>query len=402
MNSKEKKEDADIGALPIPSRARKDASKQASKKKSPLVLAPACEEEESMEPSSLTTTKETKRTHRDRRNEANDDESYDSNSEEEDGVSSVVPGAVQIGEGMDSVVADDSTIQIGGESVSSPSRSTTMPLLEARAVSEQDVIRAEVLTRDDIENLLDSAPKDRERTITTEDNKVNLQDDLSRAKRRQKILICVLVAVLVLVAGLVALIVALTATTDPDDPGDNPSTLSPTDLGQISVPSQSPTVTALPTLHPSQHPTDFPTSSPVPTTSPSPAPTDLLDQLQNILQPFFDDSFPSSELQQEALLWMANDDPANFPIMDADEDDDAAIPIADDDAAIPIMDTDADILLERYLMILFYLGTEPWTSSVGWLSGSPICDWEGVGCGLDLRITSLQQGTFSKQRNLTS
>ena len=111
-----------------------------------------------------------------------------------------------------------------------------------------------------------------------------------------------------------------------------------------------------------------------PSTSPqiasrTPAQEDRLQNLTEILSGAFDESFPSSDLQEEALLWLAYDDPAN----------------------LSFSDTEPDILLERFIMVLFFLSTAR-SQSNNWLSNLSVCFWEGVGCNPDSgQITDLLQ-----------
>ena len=133
-------------------------------------------------------------------------------------------------------------------------------------------------------------------------------------------------------------------------------TKAPTQLptrAPSSLPTKNPT--ALPTLHPSHLPTELPTT------------VDFL-ALVSLLENFFNDPFPSSNLHREALLWLTNDD---------------AFVVA----------RDPEQLLERFVMVLFYLGREPWADSTDWLSDDSICTWEGVDCD-NGRIERFDIGTF--------
>jgi hypothetical protein len=74
----------------------------------------------------------------------------------------------------------------------------------------------------------------------------------------------------------------------------------------------------------------------------------------------FEDDFPSSTLQEEALIWLVDQDPAYLAV-----------------------DTDSTTLLERYTAAHFYFamqGTTLWTNQTGWLSENPVCSWRGIFC----------------------
>ena len=90
-----------------------------------------------------------------------------------------------------------------------------------------------------------------------------------------------------------------------------------------------------------------------------------------VIGSFFNDPFPSTQVQQEALSWLVNDDPAN----------------------LSAMDTDAEVLLERFIMVLFNLDIT-WDGGSGWLSGSSVCDWQGIVCKFNDRIGGLELGSY--------
>jgi hypothetical protein len=106
-----------------------------------------------------------------------------------------------------------------------------------------------------------------------------------------------------------------------------------------------PTTTAFP-LVPSAPPTAPPTMS-------------RFSILADAIGSSFEDDFPSSALQVEALTWLADEDQAYLAV-----------------------DTIPTILLERYAAAYFYFvmqGTS-WKNQTGWLSENPVCSWQGIVC----------------------
>ena len=175
-----------------------------------------------------------------------------------------------------------------------------------------------------VSNLLTSLPL-LEAQAVSEDVVEAETFDPSRAKRRQKILM--LIALLFLVVGLIIGLVAS---------GDGSSGTGDT--------------------------------SPAPGDTPTSDRSDRVETLADSLQVFFNEPLPSSDLQQEALSWLAYDDPANLLVMEAD----------------------ADVLLERFVLVLFNLARPPWHSSNLWLSEYSVCEWQGVGCNDNERVTSVE------------
>jgi hypothetical protein len=86
----------------------------------------------------------------------------------------------------------------------------------------------------------------------------------------------------------------------------------------------------------------------------------------------FEDDFPNSLLQEEALDWVCNEDPAKLPV-----------------------NTNPTTLLERYTAVLFYFATQgdAWTNQTGWLSESPTCSWSGLECNDKGFPTTMNLGT---------
>ena len=229
--------------------------------------------------------------------------------------------------------------------------SNSLPLLEARAVSE-DVLQANVLTGVDVENRFDIAQQDRDTLV--------IRDENEKLRRRQKIII---VCAVVLAAVVVALVVGFVVS----DSGDGGADETPL---ETAIPTTAPTVkqTSPPT---SQPPTSQPTTSQPtknPTEHPTPAPTDRLEGIIGILSGAFGEPFPSSDLQEEALLWLVYNDPAY----------------------LPIDTTDPDHLLERFILVLLYLSTEPIDSRGTWLNGASVCAWDGIICNTDEQVTTLE------------
>jgi hypothetical protein len=94
--------------------------------------------------------------------------------------------------------------------------------------------------------------------------------------------------------------------------------------------------------------------------------------MQNVIGSSFEDDFPSSELQESVLNWLANTDPANLAL-----------------------DTDPATLLERYTAALFYFATQAYfgTDQTGWLSENPVCSWSGLDCTDQGFLASMDLGT---------
>ena len=63
--------------------------------------------------------------------------------------------------------------------------------------------------------------------------------------------------------------------------------------------------------------------------------------------------------------------------------------INDDPSYVSITERDPEEWLERFVMVLFYVGRTPWTGSEDWLSGNSVCDWEGIECNLQGRMEKL-------------
>jgi hypothetical protein len=102
-----------------------------------------------------------------------------------------------------------------------------------------------------------------------------------------------------------------------------------------------------------------------PTLGPTSGPLDRLNELLEILLVEADllDRTPLSSpgtFQYQALMWLANDDPANL----------------DFEGVSPAE------LLERFIMVLLYFSTggDKWSNSIKFLSNSSACEWEGVSC----------------------
>jgi hypothetical protein len=79
----------------------------------------------------------------------------------------------------------------------------------------------------------------------------------------------------------------------------------------------------------------------------------------DVIGSYFEDDFPSSALQEEALNWLADEDPAYLAV-----------------------DTDPTTLLERYTAVHLYFALRGswWKDRIGWLSEDPVCFWKGLNC----------------------
>jgi hypothetical protein len=118
-----------------------------------------------------------------------------------------------------------------------------------------------------------------------------------------------------------------------------------------------------------------PPTAPPNTTSPTTAPPTKIRfsiMADVIGSSFEDDFFPSSTLQEDALIWLADEDPAHLAV-----------------------DTDSTTLLERYTAALFYIATQGtlWTSANRWLSKDPVCSWEGLNCNDQGFLARMNLGT---------
>ena len=126
-----------------------------------------------------------------------------------------------------------------------------------------------------------------------------------------------------------------------------------------------------------------PTASPAPSASPtsSPAPTvSRFSTLETLLKPFlvFVDTAQPETPQYRALSWLADEDPAQ----------------------LDLEATPNKVLLERYVMSVFYFATmgEEWEEQIYFLSGSSTCAWRfgnsfatrGVVCGSENQLRMIQ------------
>eukprot|EP00527_Entomoneis_sp_CCMP2396_P002529 CAMPEP_0198138388 /NCGR_PEP_ID=MMETSP1443-20131203/1804_1 /TAXON_ID=186043 /ORGANISM="Entomoneis sp., Strain CCMP2396" /LENGTH=289 /DNA_ID=CAMNT_0043800147 /DNA_START=26 /DNA_END=895 /DNA_ORIENTATION=- len=81
--------------------------------------------------------------------------------------------------------------------------------------------------------------------------------------------------------------------------------------------------------------------------------------IQDVIASSFKDDFPNSLLQEEALDWLVNEDPAKLAV-----------------------DTNPTTLLERYIAVLFYFANhgDCWSNSSRWLTSNAVCSWSGLEC----------------------
>jgi hypothetical protein len=118
------------------------------------------------------------------------------------------------------------------------------------------------------------------------------------------------------------------------------------------------TIQDKPTAPPTAPPT---ATSPPTTTAPPTAPPTMsrFSILEDVIGSSFEDDFPNSTLQEEALDWLVDEDPAYLAV-----------------------DTDSTTLLERYTAAHFYFAMKGslWTYDNRWLSKEPVCLWEGLNC----------------------
>jgi hypothetical protein len=94
--------------------------------------------------------------------------------------------------------------------------------------------------------------------------------------------------------------------------------------------------------------------------------------MQGVIASSFEDDFPNSPLQESALNWLVNLDPASLPV-----------------------DTNSTMLLERYTAAHFHFATQgdEWTDTNGWLSGNPVCAWSGLDCTDEGFLARMDLGT---------
>jgi hypothetical protein len=140
-----------------------------------------------------------------------------------------------------------------------------------------------------------------------------------------------------------------------------PVTRSPTPSPTVFVPTPAPT-------------TPPPTISPAPTSTPSETcleGTPIEDHLLEVLGEITDSSIllDTSTPQGMAFDFMVNDD--------------------------PLHPCDSTTIEQRYgLLTLFYATSgSTWTDKSGWLSGQGECEWFGIQCNTDGRVTRVQLGT---------
>jgi hypothetical protein len=94
--------------------------------------------------------------------------------------------------------------------------------------------------------------------------------------------------------------------------------------------------------------------------------------IQDVIASSFEDDFPNSSFQEEALDWLANTDPANLPV-----------------------DTDPTRLLERYIAVLLYFATKGarWIDQRNWLTVNAVCAWSRLECNDQGFLTTMAIGT---------
>jgi hypothetical protein len=114
-------------------------------------------------------------------------------------------------------------------------------------------------------------------------------------------------------------------------------------------------------------------SADLPTNGPTAPPTmSRFSIMEDVIGSSFEDDFPSSTLQEQALNWLADQDPAYLAV-----------------------DTNSSMLLERYTAVHFYFAMKGsmWMDNIGWLSENPICLWKGLNCTDDGFLAMINLGT---------
>ncbi len=94
--------------------------------------------------------------------------------------------------------------------------------------------------------------------------------------------------------------------------------------------------------------------------------------MRDVIACSFEKDFPNSLLQESALDWLVDLDPANLAV-----------------------DTNPTRLLERYTAALFYFATQgdEWLDKTDWLSENLVCSWSGLECNNQGFLTTMILGT---------
>jgi hypothetical protein len=195
------------------------------------------------------------------------------------------------------------------------------------------------------------------------------------------------VAVLLLIIVGVILGVAVPLTTNNNNNNNNKDSPS---IDSTVTPTQSRSPTQSPTQSPSQSqsPTKAPTATPTATPTQTPAPT-ACTSLECLAEILLQIEVSDAEALQDdlspqflALRWLANDDTA---VLDLDK-------------------TPSVILVERYVLAVFYFATstEGELDGLNFLSASSVCEWNnrqiqgvflrGVYCNEDVMVIGLDLG----------
>jgi hypothetical protein len=124
-------------------------------------------------------------------------------------------------------------------------------------------------------------------------------------------------------------------------------------------------------------PTDTPTMIPTdpPTTIATDPPTmSRFSIMRDVIACSFEKDFPNSLLQESALDWLVNLDPAALPV-----------------------NSNSTILLERYIAVLFYFATQGyefgWYDPNNWLTVNAVCSWSGLECNDQGFLARMDIGT---------
>ena len=211
---------------------------------------------------------------------------------------------------------------------------------EANTINDLPILEGEVVSNDVLEGKVVSGEEGLR------------ENELLQANRQKRILMLASIWMLVALILVIVLVVVLR----------DQSTDSPT-----PAPSSAPTKSPAPSLHPTSH------STLSPSTTPSVEPSvSQYGTIQLILQRYFNGTLPSSVVQQAALEWLANEDSLSFSLQ-----------------------AEPDILLERFVLFVFYHSTkgDTWSTSINWVSSISTCGWEGITCSEDGRIVSINLGT---------
>ena len=303
--------------------------------------------------------------------EENSINSDDDSDEPEDAV--LRPGAVAV-RGIDWSPQDDEfSIEVhNDDSAANSSIVLDLPLLEGEIAPNEQDIENRIRTQASFKKEIELERRIQERVVAAntvhvlsevDENDGNDENDKTPMNRTIFFVVAVLVVGIGLGVGL-----GLNNSSQPQPaliPSLQPSTSSLPSMAPTSLRSKAPTMieSMAPTMAPSMAPSLSPSVSMAPTTVQYGI---IRSMLENYLN---DTTFPSSELQEIGLEWLANQDELN-----------------------PLLQSEPDYLLDRLVMVILYFATSgtTWTSRNDWLSNVSTCDWEHIICDANGRIQRVE------------